>query len=103
MGTNVNARGDKFRPNASVSARSSEVEGHRWNGSKDGFDEGFPPRPVLRGGAVDAMEKFRSRNCCNSDSLVWIESTSKEVCKAVTERGSRCARAPLKVDQDRGI
>lgn len=103
MGTDIGPGSSKFRPNASVSSCSSEVEGSRGYSRKDGLDEGFSPRSVLRGCAVDAVEKFRRSNCGNGDRLVRPECMLKKACKTLTKCRASFSRPALQVDEDRSV
>jgi hypothetical protein len=100
----VLAGGGELGPDAGVRAGGEEAEGHRRECGQDCLDEGLAADPVLRGGAVHAVQQLSSRDGGDPDFLVRPQLLLEPA--AHLGHGAAGGQAPgsaLKVDEDGGI
>ena len=104
MRPDVLAGRGEVSPDAGVRASGEEAEWQRRERGQDCLDEGLTAGPVLRGGAVHAMQQLRGRDGGDPDFLVWAWL----LFQAPTHLGHGALRrqAPdsaFKVDEDGGV
>ena len=100
----VLAGGGESGPDAGVCTSSEKVEGKRGERVQDRLDEGLTADPVLRGGAVHAVQQLGGRDGGDPDLVV----RSQLLFQAPAHLGHSASRrqaadGAFKVDEDGGI
>ena len=91
-------------PDAGVRTSGEKAEGQRGKRGQDRLDEGLTAGPVLRGGAVRAVQQFGGRDGGDSDLLVGPQLLFQA--PAHLGHGASRRQAPdgaFQVDEDGGV
>jgi len=91
-------------PDAGVRTSGKQAEGQRGKRDQDRLDEGLTPGPVLRGGAVHAVQQLGGRDGGDPDLLVRPQLIFQA--RAHLGHGASRRQAPdraFKVDENGGV